>query len=89
MLAMRRSTPTNGLEVILNLPPIDLKVEERALKTMLRVIPQATSKWDGLGNGEVCHLKWGATELRNLGIDPLFNDSCPATLNKEVSSRLR
>ena len=81
MLAMRRSTPTNGLEVILNLPPLDLKVEERALKTMLRVIPQATFKWNGLGNGEVGHLKWGATELKNLGIDPLFNDSCPATLN--------
>ena len=27
MMPMRRSTPTNGLEVILNLPPLDLKVE--------------------------------------------------------------
>ena len=72
MLPMRRSTPSNGLEVILDLPPLDLKVEERALKTMLRVLPVIPSKWDGLGrNKEIGHLKWGANELKKMGIDPL------------------
>ena len=64
MVSMRKSTPTNGLEVILDLPPLDLKVEERALQTMLRVLPQCSSKWDGIGkNKEVGHLKWAANEL--------------------------
>ena len=82
MLPMRRSTPSNGLEVILDLPPLDLKVEERALKTMLRVLPVIPSKWDGLGrNKEIGHLKWGANELKKMGIDPLKNDTCPTTLN--------
>ena len=82
MVSMRKSTPTNGLEVILDLPPLDLKVEERALQTMLRVLPQCSSKWDGIGkNKEVGHLKWAANELKQMDIDPLHNDTCPATLN--------
>lgn len=82
MVSMRKSTPTNGLEVILDLPPLDLKVEERALQTMLRVLPQCSSKWDGIGkNKEVGHLKWAANELKQMDIDPFHNDTCPATLN--------
>ena len=82
MLAMRRSTPTYGLEVILDLMPLDLKVEERALHTMLRVLPQSPPKWDGLGkNKEIGHLKWATKELNQMGIDPWNNDTCPATLN--------
>ena len=82
MMPMRRSTPTNGLEVILNLPPLDLKVEERALKTMLRVIPQVIPTWDGLGrNSEISNLTWARNLLKKMDIDPYFDDSCQPSLN--------
>ena len=62
--------------------PLDLKVEERALHTMLRVLPHSPPKWDGLGkNKEIGHLKWATKELNQMGIDPWNNDTCPATLN--------
>ena len=80
MMPMRRSTPTHSLEVILNLPPLDLKVEERALKTMLRIIPQIKPSWDGLGNNnQISHLKWADKKLKIIGINPLFDDSCQPT----------
>ena len=82
MMPMRRSTPTNGLEVILNLPPLDLKVEERALKTMLRVLPQIKETWDGLGTKqEISSLAWARKLLKKMDIDPSFDDSCQPTLN--------
>jgi hypothetical protein len=46
----RKSTPTRALEIIHNLPPLHLKIEELALKTFCRIRPpiqwQATSKRD-------------------------------------------
>ena len=81
MAPFRRSTPNHGLEVILNLPPLDLKVEERALKTMLRVIPQVTPKWDGQGKNEISTLTWARNLLKKMEIDPYFDDSCQPTLN--------
>ena len=53
MAPFRRSTPNHGLEVILNLLPLALKVEESALETMLRIIPQVAPKWDGQGKNEI------------------------------------
>ena len=76
MMPMRRGTPTAGLEVILDLPPIDLKVKELALKAMARVLPHNRTKWDGLGKGNSKgHVLRGTTELRKLGINPANNDS--------------
>ena len=82
MMPMKRSSPSRGLETILNLPPVDLKVEERALKTMLRVIPHIKSRWDGLGNNnDISHLKWADNKLKSIGVNPLFDDSCHPALN--------
>ena len=39
MAPVRRSTPTSGLEIILGLPPLHIKIEELALKAMLRILP--------------------------------------------------
>ena len=83
MLPMRKGTPTEGLEVILNLPPLDLKVEQLALKAMLRVLPHNQTKWDGVGTNRkfIGHLKWGLNKLKELVIDPFNNDSYHSSLN--------
>ena len=81
MLPLRKSTPTEGLEVILDLPPLDLKVQEAAYKTMLRVLPHKLTQWVSLEPKKVGHLQWGATELKKLGIDPLNNDSFHTSIN--------
>jgi ribonuclease HI len=76
MMPMRKGTPTAGLEVILDLPPIDLRVKELALKALARVIPHNRTRWDGHGrNNSKGHLEWGRTELKQLDIDPFNNDS--------------
>ena len=68
MMPCRRSTPTAGLEIVLGLPPLDLKVEEIALKAMLRILPHNRTKWDGLGASSSGHLRWGMDKLIDLGI---------------------
>lgn len=75
MMPTRKGTPTAGLEVILNMPPIDLKVEETALKAMLRVLPSSQSSWDGIGKSGTGHLLWGSRRLDELGIKPNNLDS--------------
>ena len=50
MFPMRRGTPTAALEVILDLPPVDLVIKERALCSMLRISHHNRSLWDGCGN---------------------------------------
>ena len=80
--SIRKSSPSNSLEVLLDLPPLDLKLEEASLKSMLRIIPNSKSKWDGIGNSSyIGHLKWGADKLKKLGIDPSDNDCGPTSLN--------
>ena len=49
MMPMRKGTPTAGLEVILDLPPLDLVVENLTLKAMTRVLPHNHTCWDGMG----------------------------------------
>ena len=34
---VRRSTPTSALELIYNVPPLDIHIEELALKTAVRI----------------------------------------------------
>ena len=75
MVPCRRSTPSAGLEVVLGLPPLDLKIEELALKAMLRVLPHNRTKWDGLGATSSGHLRWGMDKLKDLGINNFTFDS--------------
>jgi len=73
-MPIRKSTPTNGLEIILNLKPLDLKIEESALNQFLRVLPHNRSIWDGLGKTSVGHLKWGRDLLKTAGVVNLSFD---------------
>ena len=68
MVPCRRSTPSAGLEIVLGLPPLDLRIEDLALKAMLRVLPHNRTKWDGLGASSSGHLRWGMDRLNDLGI---------------------
>ena len=48
MTSVMRSTPTNGLQVILDIPPLDLHVRWTALATRYRIKDLTTQNWDGL-----------------------------------------
>ena len=69
MMPIRRSTPTIGLEVILGITPLDIKIKELALNELLRIIPHHRSKWDGCGKKGTGHLKAGRSKLQELGIN--------------------
>ncbi len=45
-----RSTPTKAMKVIFGLPPIDLFLQEVAMKTWLRIQPLLRSNWNGVGH---------------------------------------
>ena len=46
---MRRNTPTAGLEIILNVPPIDLYAKKLGLEAYIRIQNGTHSCWDGRG----------------------------------------
>ena len=46
------STPTKGLEIILNYMPLDLNIMEEAEKTAIRIKGRNKKKWDYIGKGE-------------------------------------
>ena len=75
MAPIRKSTPTAGLQVLLNLPPLETKIKEISLSAMLRVLPHQTSGWDGVGKKGISHLKWGSNNLQELGISEWNFDS--------------
>ena len=86
MMPTRKNTPTAGLEVILDLMPLELKLEEHALKAFLRIIPKSRYKWDGipLVGSECGHLKWGKDKLHDLGFtDFSFDDASELNLDSK------
>ncbi len=63
-----RSTPTKAMEVTFGLPPIDLFLQEVAMKTWLRIQSLLRPNWDGVGDkgSLVGHqARWGR-ELRQV-----------------------
>ena len=46
-----RSTPTKGLETLLDIMPIDIFLEREAVKTRLRTRELVVDKWGGIGEG--------------------------------------
>ena len=85
MAPMRKGTPTAGLQVLLHLPPIDLRVTELALKAMVRVLPHKRTRWSGKGASTSGHILWGKSRLELLDIDPDDNDSLKWHLNLQRS----
>ena len=81
MMPLRNGTPTEGLEVILNLAPLDFKIQEAALKGYLRVQNIVKPKWIGIsktGNiqsiRKIGHLKWCKDQLADMGINDPNHD---------------
>ena len=63
----RRSTPTAGLEVILDLTPLNLHIKQEALMALAR--NPCTPDWDGIGNGSARgHIAWIQSEWDLAGI---------------------
>ncbi len=76
MAPFRMGTPTAGLEVILGLIPLDLKIGTLALQSALRVLHHNRSKWDGLGyNNTIGHLKFANRRLQNIGVHTVELDN--------------
>ncbi len=50
MAPMAPSTPTKGLEVMLDLIPVHLAIEQRATAIMARMRTQVIPSWDGIGH---------------------------------------
>ena len=68
---MRKSTPSAGLEVLFDFPPIDLVIREAALKSYLRVNVHNRTKWDGLGSGKSFgHLTWCRKIFDSMKVNP-------------------
>ena len=73
MMAVRKSTPTSGLEIILGIPLLDIKLEEMALNTILLILPH---------NG-ITQTAFDLTKDRNLNkryeVDLDFKSGLPTT----------
>ena len=73
--SVHRSTPTNGLEIIYNIPPLDLFVRRSSIHIFMRLAWQVNSSWDGLGhNKQNGHLFHGKKLMSELGIDNIPTD---------------
>ena len=51
MGSFAKSTPSRGLELALNMPPLAQKAKEEARMALHRVIGTYPTAWDGLGDG--------------------------------------
>ena len=80
LMPIRRSSPIRGLEIILNMSPLHLKIKNCALKAALRVIPitkESNIIWTGqTKQGHLADLK---SMLRKLGIAKMDFDSIKDT----------
>jgi len=76
-----RSTPTDGLSIIYNLPPIEFILEAEAIKTVRRIERVQKPKWDGLGGGaQLGHIKWAKNRMPYQTAGPI-EDHIPKKFN--------
>ena len=86
IMPVRKSTPTTGLEIILGLKPLDLRIEELALNALARVIPLNMKNWDRGSNKIFSHIHMGKTSLESMGLEnTLFDTSNEMNLDKEYT----
>ena len=70
IMSMRYSTPSLGLEVILNIMPLHLKVVQEGLNAFARIKNIVKPIWDGIGNsGRYGHFKKCQKDLSKLSIN--------------------
>jgi ribonuclease HI len=63
-----RSTPTAGLEIAFDLPPLDLFVQREAMLTCQRIQGRNKKIWDGIGSGNKRgHIYWASALLGMMG----------------------
>jgi len=48
----RQSTPTAGLEVVFDIPPLELHIEAEGIVTLERIKGRNPERWDGIGHGK-------------------------------------
>ena len=71
----RRGTPLNGLEIIMDVPPIDLFIKAEASKAAFRIIGTNDEPISQKGHLSKCNAKLDEAELWNIASD---------TINKEL-----
>ena len=86
LMPARRSTPTAGLELILGLKPLDIKIEQVALNCFTRVLHKDSIKWSAPYKVDKGHLWRGKELLSNIGIhDYDFDVTNSLNLNKRYT----
>ena len=81
-MAVKKSTPTSGLEIILGIPLLDIKLEEMALNAILWILPHNRTRWNRRKEFQ-SHLRWGLDKLRAHGItQTAFDLTKDRNLNK-------
>ncbi len=72
---MRRTTPTAGLEAILDLMPLELHALSTACNTAFRIREQNQKQWDGVGEGHLRgHLHGLGGTLEKVGLKDIPSD---------------
>ena len=62
-----RSTPTRGLEVLYNIPPIHIQIIKLSLASLPRCTLRNPKLWDGIGNCRTGHIKFWTGLHRRTG----------------------
>ena len=75
MCPLRKNSPGEALEVILGLCPLDLKLEECSLRSMLRILHHRRSRWSGFGRNSYGHIKYAQEKLLDIGIKEIDFDN--------------
>ena len=80
----RRSTPTTGMEVIMNLTPLPLFLKQEALTALARIRGRVKPEWDGIGNttqnGHILQGQkiWDELKIPNWPVDTIPGErDCP------------
>lgn len=79
----REKTPTAGLEIILNVPPLSLYAQEKATKTWLRIKDSIRPGWDGLGrSNNKGHVRYIQDILTHLPINNIPREAIPPAIRR-------
>ncbi|MCF6239054.1 MAG: hypothetical protein L3J79_09665 [Candidatus Marinimicrobia bacterium] len=74
------SAPTRGLEVILNLPPVEILVESISIHTVCRIRDRNQFIWNGIGKGNKRgHLFKAQASFQKYGLEEISYDISPAS----------
>ena len=85
MIPFRKGTPSAALEIILDMPPLDLVIKQKALSSMLRVLHHNRSKLSRLGKKGIGNIRYLQNNLWKMGIDnKVFNNENALSIKKDL-----